>query len=117
MPERVLKAMDRQVIDHRGPEFGRLGREVLEGCRAIFQTEGPVVIFPGSGTGAWEATIVNTLAPGDRVPMFETGHSATLWRKMAARWGITVEFVPGDWRHGADPRCGPGHRGCQARRG
>ncbi|MGU3388720.1 pyridoxal-phosphate-dependent aminotransferase family protein [Methylobacterium sp. D53M] len=103
VPERVLQAMDRQVIDHRGPEFGRLGREVLEGCRAIFQTEGPVVIFPGSGTGAWEATIVNTLSPGDRVLMFETGHFATLWSKMAARWGITVEFVPGDWRHGADP--------------
>jgi alanine-glyoxylate transaminase/serine-glyoxylate transaminase/serine-pyruvate transaminase len=76
---------------------------VLEGCRAIFQTEGPVVIFPGSGTGAWEATIVNTLSPGDRVLMFETGHFATLWSKMAARWGIAVEFVPGDWRHGADP--------------
>ncbi|WP_342167201.1 pyridoxal-phosphate-dependent aminotransferase family protein [Methylobacterium sp. SD21] len=103
VPERVLQAMDRQVIDHRGPEFGRLGREVLQGCRAIFQTEGPVVIFPGSGTGAWEATIVNTLSPGDRVLMFETGHFATLWSKMAARWGITVEFVPGDWRHGADP--------------
>lgn len=103
VPERVLQAMDRQVIDHRGPEFGRLGREVLEGCRAIFQTEGPIVIFPGSGTGAWEATIVNTLSPGDRVLMFETGHFATLWSKMAARWGITVEFVPGDWRHGADP--------------
>ncbi|UIN35062.1 pyridoxal-phosphate-dependent aminotransferase family protein [Methylobacterium oryzae] len=103
VPERVLQAMDRQVIDHRGPEFGRLGREVLEGCRAIFQTEGPVVIFPGSGTGAWEATIVNTLSPGNRVLMFETGHFATLWSKMAARWGITVEFVPGDWRHGVDP--------------
>ena len=103
VPERVLRAMDRQVIDHRGPEFGVLGREVLEGCRTIFHTEGPVVIYPGSGTGAWEATIVNTLSSGDRVLMFETGHFATLWRQMAARWGIEVEFVPGDWRHGVDP--------------
>ncbi|GJE70841.1 pyridoxal-phosphate-dependent aminotransferase family protein [Methylorubrum podarium] len=103
VPERVLRAMDRQVIDHRGPEFGVLGREVLEGCRTIFRTEGPVVIYPGSGTGAWEATIVNTLSSGDRVLMFETGHFATLWRQMVARWGIEVEFVPGDWRHGVDP--------------
>ncbi|AWI90839.1 serine--glyoxylate aminotransferase [Methylobacterium sp. DM1] len=103
VPERVLRAMDRQVIDHRGPEFGALGREVLEGCRTIFRTRGPVVIYPGSGTGAWEATIVNTLSSGDRVLMFETGHFATLWRQMAARWGIEVEFVPGDWRHGVDP--------------
>ena len=103
VPERVLRAMDRQVIDHRGPEFGALGREVLEGCRTIFRTKGPVVIYPGSGTGAWEATIVNTLSSGDRVLMFETGHFATLWRQMAARWGIEVEFVPGDWRHGVDP--------------
>ncbi len=103
VPERVLRAIDRQVIDHRGPEFGALGREVLEGCRTIFRTKGPVVIYPGSGTGAWEATIVNTLSSGDRVLMFETGHFATLWRQMAARWGIEVEFVPGDWRHGVDP--------------
>ncbi|CAO4142803.1 pyridoxal-phosphate-dependent aminotransferase family protein [Methylorubrum aminovorans] len=103
VPERVLRAMDRQVIDHRGPEFGALGREVLEGCRTIFRTRGPVVIYPGSGTGAWEATIVNTLSSGDRVLMFETGHFATLWRQMAARWGIEVEFVPGDWRHGVNP--------------
>ncbi|CAO4182464.1 Alanine-glyoxylate transaminase/serine-glyoxylate transaminase/serine-pyruvate transaminase [Methylorubrum aminovorans] len=103
VPERVLRAMDRQVIDHRGPEFGALGREVLEGCRTIFRTRGPVVIYPGSGTGAWEATIVNTLSSGDRVLMFETGHFATLWRQMAARWGIEVEFVPGDWRQGVDP--------------
>ncbi|ACK85346.1 pyridoxal-phosphate-dependent aminotransferase family protein [Methylorubrum extorquens] len=103
VPERVLRAMDRQVIDHRGPDFGVLGREVLEGCRTIFRTRGPVVIYPGSGTGAWEAAIVNTLSSGDRVLMFETGHFATLWRQMAARWGIAVEFVPGDWRHGVDP--------------
>ncbi|AWN39991.1 pyridoxal-phosphate-dependent aminotransferase family protein [Methylobacterium durans] len=103
VPERVLRAMDMPVIDHRGPEFGVLGREVLEGCRAVFQTMGPVVIYPSSGTGAWEATIVNTLSSGDRVLMFETGHFATLWRQMAARWGIEVEFVPGDWRRGVDP--------------
>ena len=103
VPERVLRAMDRQVIDHRGPEFGVLGREVLEGCRTIFRTDSPVVIYPGSGTGAWEAAIVNTLSSGDRVLMFETGHFATLWRQMAARWGIAVEFVPGDWRRGVDP--------------
>ncbi|MEA1833634.1 aminotransferase class V-fold PLP-dependent enzyme [Methylobacterium durans] len=103
VPERVLRAMDMPVIDHRGPEFGVLGREVLESCRAVFQTMGPVVIYPSSGTGAWEATIVNTLSSGDRVLMFETGHFATLWRQMAARWGIEVEFVPGDWRRGVDP--------------
>ena len=103
VPERVLRAMNRQVIDHRGPEFQKLGREVLEGCRAVFQTRSPVVIYPGSGTGAWEATIVNTLSPGDRVLMVETGHFATLWKKMADRWGVEVDFVPGDWRSGADP--------------
>jgi alanine-glyoxylate transaminase/serine-glyoxylate transaminase/serine-pyruvate transaminase len=95
--------MDRQVIDHRGPEFQRLGLAVLEGCKAIFKTSGPVVIYPSSGTGAWEAAIVNTLSPGDKVLMVETGHFATLWRQMAARWGIEVDFIPGDWRHGVDP--------------
>jgi alanine-glyoxylate transaminase/serine-glyoxylate transaminase/serine-pyruvate transaminase len=95
--------MDKQVIDHRGPEFQRLGVDVLEGCRAIFQTSGPVVIYPSSGTGAWEAAIVNTLSPGDKVLMVETGHFATLWRTMAGRWGLEVDFIPGDWRHGADP--------------
>jgi alanine-glyoxylate transaminase/serine-glyoxylate transaminase/serine-pyruvate transaminase len=103
VPERVLRAMDKQVIDHRGPEFQRLGAAVLEGCRAIFKTSGPVVIYPSSGTGAWEAAIVNTLSPGDKVLMVETGHFATLWQKMAARWGLEVDFIPGDWRHGADP--------------
>jgi len=95
--------MDRQVIDHRGPSFQRLGAEVLEGCRAVFGTSGPVIVYPSSGTGAWEAAIVNTLSPGDKVLMVETGHFATLWRKMAARWGIEVDFIPGDWRRGADP--------------
>src|ERR1700760_2311779 len=103
VPERVLRAMDKQVIDHRGPEFQRLGFDVLEGCKAVFKTSGPVVIYPSSGTGAWEAAIVNTLSPGDKVLMVETGHFATLWRQMAARWGIEVDFMPGDWRHGADP--------------
>ena len=103
VPERVLRAMDKQVIDHRGPEFQRLGLAVLEGCRAIFKTSGPVVIYPSSGTGAWEAAIVNTLSPGDKVLMVETGHFATLWRQMAGRWGIEVDFIPGDWRHGVDP--------------
>ena len=103
IPERVLRAMDKQVIDHRGPEFQRLGLAVLEGCRAIFKTSGPVVIYPSSGTGAWEAAIVNTLSPGDKVLMVETGHFATLWRQMAGRWGLEVDFIPGDWRRGVDP--------------
>ena len=103
VPDRVLRAMDFPTIDHRGPTFQALGQEVLAGCRAVFQTEGPVVIFPGSGTGAWEAALVNTLSPGDRVLMFETGHFAALWRTMAERLGLAVTFVPGDWRHGVDP--------------
>jgi len=103
VPDRVLRAMAMPVIDHRSAEFAALGTTVLEGCRKIFQTSGPVIIFPSSGTGAWEATIVNTLSPGDRVLMVETGHFATLWRQMAARWGVEVDFMPGDWRHGADP--------------
>src|ERR1700722_4122713 len=103
VPERVLRAMDRQVIDHRGPEFQRLGLAVLEGCKAIFKTWGPGGIYPSAGTGAWEAAIVNPLSPGDKVLMVETGHFATLWRQMAGRWGIEVDFIPGDWRHGVDP--------------
>src|ERR1700677_957141 len=100
VPERVLRAISGQVIDHRGPEFQRLGREVLEGCRAVFKTSGPVIIYPSSGTGAWEAAIVNTLSPGDKVLMAETGHFATLWREMAGRWGLDVDFLAGDWRRG-----------------
>jgi alanine-glyoxylate transaminase/serine-glyoxylate transaminase/serine-pyruvate transaminase len=103
VPERILSAISRQVIDHRGPEFQRLGQDVLEGCRTIFKTSGPVVIYPSSGTGAWEAAIVNTMSPGDKVLMVETGHFATLWRQMAARWGLEVDFVAGDWRRGVDP--------------
>ncbi|SIR41703.1 MULTISPECIES: pyridoxal-phosphate-dependent aminotransferase family protein [Acidiphilium] len=103
VPERVLQAMHKQIIDHRGPEFARLGRDVLAGCQAIFQTGNPVIIYPSSGTGAWEAAIVNTLSPGDKVLMVETGHFATLWQKMAARFGLEVDFIRGDWRHGVDP--------------
>jgi len=102
VPERVLRAIDSVTIDHRGPEFQRLGKEVLEGLKAVFQTRQPVVIFPASGTGAWEAALVNTLSPGDRVLMYETGHFATLWQGMAKRLGLQPEFIPGDWRHGAD---------------
>ncbi len=103
VPDRVLRAIDGPTIDHRGPDFARLGAEVLEGIRHVFQTSAPVIIFPGSGTGAWEACIVNTLSPGDKVLMYETGQFATLWQQMARRWGLEVEFVPGDWRHGVDP--------------
>ena len=103
VPDRVLRAMDMPVIDHRSAQFAELAATVFQGCQKIFQTSGPVIIFPSSGTGAWEAAIVNTLSPGDKVLMVETGHFATLWRNMAARWGIDVEFMPGDWRHGADP--------------
>jgi alanine-glyoxylate transaminase/serine-glyoxylate transaminase/serine-pyruvate transaminase len=103
VPDRVLRAMDMPVIDHRSARFGELGRTVLEGSQKIFQTAGPVVIFPSSGTGAWEAAIVNTLSPGDKVLMVETGHFATLWRQMAGRFGIEVDFIAGDWRRGADP--------------
>jgi len=103
VPEQVLRAMAKPTIDHRGPEFKALGLEVLEGVRPVFKTVGPVVIFASSGTGAWEAGLVNTLSPGDKVLMFETGHFATLWKNMAVRLGLEVDFVPGDWRHGVDP--------------
>jgi alanine-glyoxylate transaminase / serine-glyoxylate transaminase / serine-pyruvate transaminase len=103
VPDRVLRAMDMPVIDHRSAEFAELGKSVFEGCQTVFKTKGPVIVFPSSGTGAWEAAIVNTLSPGDKVLMVETGHFATLWRNMAARWGIDVEFMPGDWRRGASP--------------
>ena len=103
VPDRVLRAMSRPTIDHRGPEFSRLAREIFEGLRQVFQTSGPVVIYPSSGTGALEAALVNTLSPGDRVLMFDIGHFATLWRSMAGRLGLQVDFVPGDWRHGVDP--------------
>ncbi len=103
VPDRVLRAIDMPTIDHRGPEFGRMGLEILAGLREVFQTRQPVVIYPASGTGAWEAALANTLSPGDRVLMFETGQFATLWSKMAGRLGLKVEIVPTDWRHGVDP--------------
>ncbi|MDX5932213.1 pyridoxal-phosphate-dependent aminotransferase family protein [Acidiphilium acidophilum] len=103
VPDRVLRAIDMPTIDHRGPEFAGLGLAVIEGAKRVFRTASPVVIYPSSGTGAWEAAIVNTLSPGDRVLMAETGQFATLWRTMAGRLGLEVDFIEGDWRHGADP--------------
>jgi alanine-glyoxylate transaminase/serine-glyoxylate transaminase/serine-pyruvate transaminase len=104
VPDRVLRAIDFPTIDHRGPEFATLGKEVLANLKRVFKSAvGEVVIYPASGTGAWEAALVNTLSPGDRVLMVETGHFATLWQKMAGKLGLEVEFLPGDWRHGADP--------------
>jgi alanine-glyoxylate transaminase/serine-glyoxylate transaminase/serine-pyruvate transaminase len=104
VPDRVLRAIDFPTIDHRGPEFATLGKEVLAGLKRVFKSrQDEVVIYPASGTGAWEAALVNTLSPGERVLMAETGHFATLWQKMAGKLGVEVEFLPGDWRHGADP--------------
>jgi alanine-glyoxylate transaminase/serine-glyoxylate transaminase/serine-pyruvate transaminase len=103
VPDRILRAMSQPTIDHRGPEFGKLGKELLAGLKPIFKTTGAVIIYPGSGTGAWEAAFVNTLSPGDRVLMFETGHFATLWKDVAVRFGLVVDYVPGDWRSGVDP--------------
>src|SRR2546422_9678721 len=103
VPDRVLRAIDRATTDHRGPEFGPMGLEILEGLKAVFQTRAPVVIYPASGTGAWEAALVNALSPGDRVLMFETGHFASLWHKMATKLGLSVDLVPTDWRRGVDP--------------
>src|ERR1700726_1148089 len=103
VPDRVLRAMDHPVIDHRSAEFAKLGMEVLEGLRSIFQTTGPVVLYPASGSGAWEAAIVNTLSPGDRVLLFETGHFSQLWRQVAERFGVRVEYIPGNWPRGAVP--------------
>ena len=103
VPDRILRAIDHATIDHRGPEFQKLGQEVLEGLKAVFKTKSPVVIFPASGTGAWEAALVNTLSPGDSVLMYESGHFATLWNGMAKRLGIVPQFIEGDWRRAADP--------------
>ena len=104
VPDRVLRAIDFPTMDHRGPEFGVIGKEVLAGMKRVFKsTQGEVVIYPASGTGAWEAALANTMSPGDRVLMYETGHFATLWQKMAAKLGLEVEFMPSDWRRGADP--------------
>jgi alanine-glyoxylate transaminase / serine-glyoxylate transaminase / serine-pyruvate transaminase len=103
VPDRVLRAMDNPTMDHRGPEFGRFGKALLEKVRAVFKTSSNVVIYPASGTGAWEAALANTLSPGDRVLMCETGWFATLWREMAERLSVRPEFLKGDWRRGADP--------------
>jgi alanine-glyoxylate transaminase/serine-glyoxylate transaminase/serine-pyruvate transaminase len=103
VPERVLRAIDRATMDHRGPAFAKLAHEIDRALRPVFGTERPVVIYPASGTGAWEAALVNTLSPGDRVLMVETGHFSTLWQKLATRLGLEIELIPGDWRHGVDP--------------
>jgi alanine-glyoxylate transaminase/serine-glyoxylate transaminase/serine-pyruvate transaminase len=103
VPDRVLRAIDRPTIDHRGPEFATLAKEALESLKAVFQTTGAVVMYPASGTGAWESALVNTLSAGDKVLMFETGHFASLWRELAGRLSLEVEIVPGDWRTGVDP--------------
>ncbi len=103
VPDRILRAMDYPTIDHRGPSFARLAGEVLEGLKPVFGTTGPVVIYPASGTGAWEAALVNTLSSGDRVLMSETGQFSSLWVELAKRLGLDVQLLAGDWRHGADP--------------
>jgi alanine-glyoxylate transaminase/serine-glyoxylate transaminase/serine-pyruvate transaminase len=104
VPDRVLRAIDFPTMDHRGPEFATLGKEVLAGMKRVFKsTQGEVVIYPASGTGAWEAALANTMSAGDRVLMYETGHFATLWQKMAAKLGLDVDFIAADWRRGADP--------------
>jgi len=104
VPDRILRAIDLPTMDHRGPEFAQLGKSVLAGTKRIFRTDqGEVVIYPASGTGAWEAALVNTMSPGDKVLMAETGQFAALWQRLATRLGLQVEFLPGDWRHGADP--------------
>ncbi|MFI9503447.1 pyridoxal-phosphate-dependent aminotransferase family protein [Nocardia sp. NPDC052566] len=103
VPDRVLRAIAQPTIDHRGPEFAELGLDLLQRLKPVFGTAEPVVVYPSSGTGAWEAALVNTLSPGDHVLAFETGHFATLWRDMAQRLGLVVDFVPGDWRRGVDP--------------
>ncbi len=103
VPDRVLRAIDYPTMDHRGPEFGHLGLEIIEGLKYVFQTQQPVVIYPASGTGAWEAALVNCLSPGDKVLMVETGHFASLWQKMADKLGLQVDLIATDWRRGGDP--------------
>jgi alanine-glyoxylate transaminase/serine-glyoxylate transaminase/serine-pyruvate transaminase len=104
IPDRVLRAMDNQVLDHRGPTFQKLALRVLDKVKTIFKTKSHVIIFPASGTGAWEAALVNTMNPGDKLLMFETGQFATLWHNMAKRLGMVVDFIPSDWRVGVDPQ-------------
>jgi alanine-glyoxylate transaminase / serine-glyoxylate transaminase / serine-pyruvate transaminase len=102
VPDRILRAIDRATIDHRSSEFGELGSECLNGLKAVFQTQHPVIVYPSSATGAWEAALVNTLSTGDHVVAFETGHFAGLWAKVAASLGLHVDLISGDWRHGVD---------------
>jgi len=104
LPDRVLRAMDRAIIDHRGPEFSEIAKRVLDRVKQIFKTKNPVIMYPGSGTGAWEAAIVNTLNPGDKVLMFETGQFSSLWWEIAEKFKLEIDFVPGDWRTGVDPK-------------
>jgi len=103
VPDRVLRAIDNPTMDHRGPAFGEMSRGLLADIKKVFKTDNHVIIYPASGTGAWEAALVNTLSPGDRVLMYETGQFATLWLNLAGRLKLEAEFVPGDWRHGVDP--------------
>src|SRR5271156_6848297 len=103
LPDRVLRAMDTPIIDHRGPEFAKLAKRCLDGIKTIFKTTNPVIIYTATGTGAWEAALVNTLSAGDRVLMFETGQFSRLWKVMAEKLGLKPEFIAGDWRTGADP--------------
>ncbi|MGH1360520.1 MAG: pyridoxal-phosphate-dependent aminotransferase family protein [Burkholderiaceae bacterium] len=102
VPDRILRAIDNATIDHRGPAFARLGKQVLGGIKAVFKTEQPVIIYPGSGTGAWEAALVNTLNAGDNVLLYETGHFASLWNRLAGRLGLQTTVLDSDWRHGVD---------------
>ena len=104
VPDRILRAMDTPIIDHRGPEFAKLTKRALEGIKTIFKTTNPVIIYTATGTGAWEAALTNTLSPGDKVLMFETGQFAALWKKMAERIGLEPVFIPTDWRNGLDPK-------------
>lgn len=104
LPDRVLRAMDRAIIDHRGPEFAKLAKRCLEGIKTIFKTANPVIIYTATGTGAWEGALINTMSPGDKVLMVETGQFGTLWKKMAEKIGLRAEFIKTDWRSGADPK-------------
>ena len=102
VPDQVLRAISQPTIDHRGPEFPELTNRILVGLKKVFNCTGPVIIFPSSGTGSWEAALVNTLSPGDSILMVETGQFAVLWRDIALKFGLNVDFIPGDWRHGVD---------------
>ncbi len=114
VPDRILRAMSLPTIDHRGPEFGVLGRKVLGGIREVFKTRHPVVIYPASGTGAWEAALANTMSPGDHVLMYETGHFASLWTKMATRLGLSTEFLAWSGADDVLPNAPSWRRGVQA---